>query len=1168
MNIILGLDIGKSSIGFALVDKANNYKILNAGVRLFDAPEKAKEQTSLSKERGEFKRARNSNQNEFFRTKNIVKCMLKYNLLDAETIRTYNKSPKVINCPKSKKKHLFYIKTAEYLFYKKSNNNDVLSLRVKALTQKISNLELARILYSMNKHRGVTYDEIREIPEGSNKSLSEDQRNLKDGFQKYNDEYKSKEDSYLTVGEYLYKNYNSKFRNTDKWKNGKKVGKDYIFSIPRDDIKTEIEIIFEKQREFKNELTTKEFQDEYLEYFLWEKESPKYDTLVSPCIYNPNEKVANKHHFASQLYISLEKLFNVRYREISTKEYKPFSEEQKHIILNNSFEKIKGLSYKDIKKILNLPNIEFKGVLEEDKNIVTNFDTFIQIKKILNLEFNPLDEFLKEDSFIQNDFISIINILAYETKDSIKKVELSKLNIPDENIEKLLKLGIRGHLSYSLGVVNKICNYMLTGDIPHDAKEKIKDEYGVKSIEKTAYLPPIMETDFPLKNNHTVVRALSQVRAVVNDILKHYRKETGNSNWTFDMVTIELAREMNSKKQISNINKAINQNTKSNQEAKEFCEKYNINNPTQEQILKAKLWKLQNGIDPYIWIQNDENNLVDSYTLGRIEAEKLFDEGYCEIEHTLPYSRSLDDSQSNKTIVLASTNQNKGDKTPYEWLSKEQFEKFEKFLREKENWLAYGDARIRKLLNKDFQGVDGFKQRDIIDTQIISKYAGLYIDNHLHFWNNPNFNAKRRIYANNGKITSILRKAWAIGKKNRDTHLHHAEDAILIACSTPSLIKNISTFVGIQTELTSGVLTHEKFDRVLNKHKTLKEYILDQLQKLEIDIEKLDFKDKKARDEFASILFKILANKNYPYESFRDDFKNIIENAPVTRYVKQKTNGSIHDETISKQKNDDDKGIQIRNGISRNGEYVRCDVFKITNIKGKVTYDFVVLTARYNGVKVDNLPTPNLKDGENATFIFSVFKNELLQYSLKDKSKVIANFLKIASSIVVREPKNKETELFSKQIKGFYNSWLKTDDVEQIKEIMSDKAIQKELNLKLEKVTKLSSQVEKVTTLCNTVSNIIKTKYNINTIFTMEKMNSIQTKELRNILIEKNIVKENIELNSSVTKTIFITLSESGYIPSSRADGQKKLIDLVKLKVDCLGNIIDEITSEMRKPLK
>lgn len=1166
-NIILGLDIGKTSVGFALVDKEQNYKILNAGVRIFDAPETPKEQTSLQKVRGEFRRARNSNENEFYRTKQIVKCMLKYGILDIETIRNYDKSPKVKNIPKSKKKHLFYIKTAEYLFYKKSNHNNILNLRVKALYHKLSNLEFARLLYSMNKHRGVTYDDIRDVKEGSNSSLTPDQKELKSGFERYNKEYKENESKYLTVGEYLQINHSDKFRNTNPKKNGKKTKtKDYMFSIPRDDIKSELEIIFEKQRVLGNTIATKEFQDEYLENFLWEKESPKYDSLVAPCIYNSNEKSANKHHFSSALYIALEKLHNIRYKQKDDKKYQSFTQDQILEVLKNSFEKLKGISYKDMRDILSLKNIEFKGVVDESF-IVINFETFIRIKKELNISINPLEDFTNSDGFINNNLIKIINILAYETKKSLKEEELKKLNYSDEVIEKLINnVKIRGHLSYSLGVVDKLCTYMLNGIIPHDAKQKIEDEYGVTYIEKELYLPPILDTDFPLKNNHTVMRALSQVRTVVNDILKYYRRETNNPLWTFDTVTVELAREMNSKKHISSINKEIAKHTKANQEAKEFCEKYNILNPTHTQILKVKLWNMQDGIDPYIWILNDENTNVDSYTLGKIKAENLFDEGYCEIEHTLPYGRSLDDSQSNKVLVLAKTNQNKGNKTPYEWLSKDEFEKFEKYLREKKNYLAYGDARVRKLLNKDFKGIDGFKQRDIVDTQIISKYAGLYIGNHLKFWDNPNFNDKRRVYANNGKITSILRRAWAIGKKNRDTHLHHAEDAILIACSTPTLIKNISTFIAIQTQLTSGKLTIKKFDYILRNHKSLKEYILNALEEEKIDITKIDTKNYNEQKEFVSILFKILANKNYPYDGFRDDFKDIIDKAPVTHFVKHKTNGSIHKDTISKITQKVQKGVEIRGGIAGNDEYVRCDVFKITNSKNKVHYEFVVLTAKYKGKMLDELPTPLLKENEKSEFIFSVFKNELLSYSLKDKTQIVANFVKIASSIIVREPKNIETAYFRKQIKSIFSSFNKTDDVEEIKTIMEDKDIQKALKIPLDNVAKLSSQVEKVKNLCQNVSSIIKSKYNLNTIFIMDKMNSIQTKELRDILIEENIVKDSINIDNSIIKTIFITLSESGYIASSRADGQKKLIDLKKLEINSMGEY-KIVTIEERKTL-
>ncbi len=295
--ITLGLDIGKASVGFALVDKANNYKIISSGIRIFDAPENPKDKISLNLKRGEYRRSRNSQKNEFHRTKQIVKTLLKYKLLDAEVIRAYDKSPKVKNCPKSKKRRLFYIKVAEYLFYKSSSANNVLNLRAKALKHTLSPIEFARLLYSMNKHRGVTYDDISEANSKKGKELSEDQKKLKDGFEKYNSEFVSHKERYGTIGAFLYENYRDKFRNIQS------TIKDYFFTIPRDTLKEELEIIFDKQRELGNPLATKDLEKEYIEWFLWEEDSPDYDTLVAPCFYNKNEKSAHKNHFVSQLYI-------------------------------------------------------------------------------------------------------------------------------------------------------------------------------------------------------------------------------------------------------------------------------------------------------------------------------------------------------------------------------------------------------------------------------------------------------------------------------------------------------------------------------------------------------------------------------------------------------------------------------------------------------------------------------------------------------------------------------------------------------------------------------------------------------------------------------------------------------------------------------------------------
>ncbi|MGA1932620.1 hypothetical protein ACH5BF_07840 [Arcobacter sp. YIC-464] len=108
--VILGLDIGKSSKGWSLIDKMNNYRIIDCGVRIFDAPETPKDQISLNKIRSENIRARNSNINYNFRRKKISQLFINYGLVKKELLDKYNKL-----VPKSKKRNALSIKMANYL---------------------------------------------------------------------------------------------------------------------------------------------------------------------------------------------------------------------------------------------------------------------------------------------------------------------------------------------------------------------------------------------------------------------------------------------------------------------------------------------------------------------------------------------------------------------------------------------------------------------------------------------------------------------------------------------------------------------------------------------------------------------------------------------------------------------------------------------------------------------------------------------------------------------------------------------------------------------------------------------------------------------------------------------------------------------------------------------
>ena len=51
-----------------------------------------------------------------------------------------------------------------------------------------------------------------------------------------------------------------------------------------------------------------------------------------------------------------------------------------------------------------------------------------------------------------------------------------------------------------------------------------------------------------------------------------------------------------------------------------------------------------------------------------IDINRLDEIGYLEVDHILPYSRSMDNSQANKVLVLSDENQKKGNKTPFEYI--------------------------------------------------------------------------------------------------------------------------------------------------------------------------------------------------------------------------------------------------------------------------------------------------------------------------------------------------------------------------------------------------------------------------------------------------------------------------------------------------------------------
>lgn len=1175
---VLGLDLGITSVGSSLVDfdsdNLENTDILHSNIRIFEAPQTPKDKISLQKIRGEKRRARNSNENFAIRRKKIVDFIIKKKLVDIEEVKKEE-----INLPKSKKKRFFAVKLANYLFKGKDKANDILELRYKALFELLNENEIARLLYSMNNHRGVSYEDSR-----SSKNISEDKlkklksKSINDYADGSSDKllyglinFKEKftdTNKYKTVGEFLYKEYKKKFRNTPKEvkekrtdKNKKGLVSDFMFVIPRKNIVDELNYIFDKQIELGSKLINEDFKKQYINIFEWEEDSPSYKDKVAPCLINNLKQCSSKHKLEAVLYIYLEKLYNLSYKTKDSKRYETLD-------IDTILKLVKSLNTKEIKysniksvleKDLKFDEIVFKGIDDYSKTFI-DFKILKDISSVLNLSSNILELYKNQKE--KDLFNSVVEILAYEPKVIQKENKLKELGLEIEIIDKLLEVKIKGNLSYCEEVLEQICNGMISGLIPHYAKETVENAYPKKKIIKGHLLPPIMETDFPIKNNHTVVRALSQMRLVVNDTLKHYRKLYNNPNWFFDRVIVETGKEFLSEEQIKNHNDRVKLNEKSNKEAIEFCEKYGKPYPSKEEILKARLYLQQNGFELYPSSYDSVNN-VGKYNI--IEAEKLFDETYCEIDHTLPISRSLDDSFANKTLVLSSTNQNKGNKTPYEYLDKNLFEIMETTLRK--NIKTLGFKKVENLTNKDFKELDGFTSKDLNDTRMITKYAGHYIDKYLAFPKDEKI--KRRVYANNGKITSILRKSWGIGSKNRNTHLHHGEDAILIALSNNSLIKHIATFFSIQTQLENFNFSRKSFDILFKNETNLKNYVIDELKKQEINIDNLDIKNINKKD-IVNKIFRIIAKKSYPREDFLDSFKKAIDNSIVTHQEKIKTNGQIHLETISKIDNKSNVDtVMVRGGSADNGETLRYDIFKKDDV-----IDFKRITPKYHSNHLSKLPKSSLSEAE---FLFSIYKNSLVEVTfIQDNniytkkglfSRIDINEKGVLSYLFLEDIKNKEDDLLVSfvsniQYSYIYNDKITSEIAKTVSEIVKKYKIEIQPSVREPKTIK-----EKILTFVKTIKETIKNTLNIKSI----GFNIIPTS---NIL--KQIKEEQRELYNNENKyDIVINIKATPSTPILKIkianDGKKTtlptLLDIKKIKTDTFGNETI-VKKEERLPLK
>ena len=278
-------------------------------------------------------------------------------------------------------------------------------------------------------------------------------------------------------------------------------------------------------------------------------------------------------------------------------------------------------------------------------------------------------------------------------------------------------------------------------------------------------------------NNPTVHVALNQVRLLVNELCTNFRSAPHK-------IHVEVTRELKQpREQREETAKEQKKNQKENERIRKEIEKL-FANPSMKDIKKYKLWEE---------LGKDQCHRHCPFSGRQISTAQLFN-GEVEIEHILPFSRTLDDSMANKTVAFRNANRLKGNCTPYEAFGQNQHSggyAWEDITTRITNLPKNKKWRFGPDAMKRYESENGdFIARQLTDTAYMTRVARDYLSA---------LRGVEDVVALPGRLTALIRGKWHLNtalsdhnKKNRDDHRHHALDAAIIGLMNRSLLKKIS----------------------------------------------------------------------------------------------------------------------------------------------------------------------------------------------------------------------------------------------------------------------------------------------------------------------------------------------------------------------------------------
>lgn len=737
MRYRLGLDVGTSSLGWAVLeldntDRPSPIRLVDLGVRIYSDGRNPKDKTSLATQRRVARGMRRQRDRRLKRRARLMDDLLELGLMPIDV---------------SERKSLEKL--------------DPYELRAKAVEGPVSKHELGRALFHLDQRRGFKSNRKTDAAAGDDTGV------IRSGVAEL--DRRMAQSPAKTLGAYLH--------NRMKREKGTRARPDVGIYPERRHYQQEFECIRETQAPHQS-LSNSDW--ERLEQTIF-FQRPLRPVLPGRCQFETNEYRAPKALPSTQRFRILQEAGNLRIiPDVGNERSFP------QAALDEVIERLgnqKTLGFNAIAKL---------GGVEGGERL--NFDD----GKRKHLQGDETAAALIKAGWLKESWSALsleerdrIVELLIEVEDEAQIVErlTTDWGLDPETALAVSRARLpEGYSSLSRKAIGRLLPLMDQG-VPYYAAAK--EVYGHHSnfedgeiLKKLPYYgerlttsvvgggDPSSETDegrygrFP---NPTVHIGLNQIRRLINALIDQYGHP--------QEIVVELGREM---KQTLEQKKETLSRQKADQDRNE---KYRAQieemgaTATPDLMRRLRLWEEQ----------GPPQARVCPYSGDPLSFEQVVHGDGLDVDHILPFSKTLDDSMSNKVLVKRVMNRRKGDRAPETAFQGDEYEAIQ--LRTAK-WPANKSWRFRVGAMERFNKKSDFLDRQLNETRHLARATKTYLNAIC-----PN----KDTWVLTGKMTALLRARWGLNsllgssnQKDRTDHRHHAIDAVVQAMTDRGLLQQIA----------------------------------------------------------------------------------------------------------------------------------------------------------------------------------------------------------------------------------------------------------------------------------------------------------------------------------------------------------------------------------------